>query len=116
VSARQLRFLLVPPHAEYDAADQESLAQIAKAQLVVQSPEHHERDDVARLLSPIQPAATALVTRGTEPLGILASRAFQRSVTPVDPHVRHRISRPRPVRMPDTLPAAVADSKNTVWP
>ena len=68
VSARQLRFLLVPPHAEYDAADQESLAQIAKAQLVVQSPEHHERDDVARLLSPIQPAATALVK-------LLATRA-----------------------------------------
>ena len=68
MSARQLRFLLVPPHAEYDAADQESLAQITKAQLVVQSPEHHERDDVARLLSPIQPAATALVK-------LLATRA-----------------------------------------
>ena len=34
VPARQVCFLLVPPHAEYDAADQESLAQIAKAQLV----------------------------------------------------------------------------------
>ena len=40
--------------AEYDAADQEHLGQITQAQLVAQTPEHHEGDDVGRILRPVQ--------------------------------------------------------------
>jgi FkbM family methyltransferase len=47
--------------AEYDAADQEHLWKVAQAELVAQSPEHDERDDVGRILGPVQQARTALI-------------------------------------------------------
>ena len=47
--------------AEYDAADQEHLRQIAQGKLAAQAPEHHEGDDVAGVLRPIQNAGTSLV-------------------------------------------------------
>jgi hypothetical protein len=43
---------------EHDAADQEHLWQVARAELVARPPEHHEGDDVLR---PVQRASTALV-------------------------------------------------------
>ena len=57
-------FRLPIPHrlmAEHDAADQKHLGEIAQAELVAQAPEHHERDDVARILRPVQQAGAALV-------------------------------------------------------
>jgi hypothetical protein len=56
-SRRQLRF----PHpdrlmAEPDPAEREHLGEIAKAQLVAQTPKHHERDGVAGVLCPVQQA------------------------------------------------------------
>ena len=56
-------FRLPIPHrlvAKYDAADQEHLGKIAQAELVAEAPEHHERDDVARVLRPVQQAGAAL--------------------------------------------------------
>src|SRR5437764_1211850 len=47
--------------AEYDTAHGEHLGQVAQAQLVAQAPEHHERDDVGRILRPIQHRAGAFV-------------------------------------------------------
>src|ERR1700710_1178511 len=47
--------------AEHDAADQEHVRQIAQAEFVAQPPEHNERDDVRRVLRPVQQALTALV-------------------------------------------------------
>jgi putative transcriptional regulator len=46
---------------EHDAADQEHLRQVAQAEFVAQPPEYHERDDVRRVLRPVQQALTALV-------------------------------------------------------
>jgi hypothetical protein len=47
--------------AEYDAADQEHFRQITQGKLVTQAPEHHESDDVAGVLRPVQRASTPLV-------------------------------------------------------
>src|SRR5580692_3044419 len=47
--------------AEHDAADQEHLRQIAQGKLVAQAPKHHEGDDVAGVLRPVQRAITPLV-------------------------------------------------------
>src|SRR3954470_2379676 len=47
--------------AEYDTAQGEHLGQVAQAQLVAQPPEHHERDDVGRILRPVQQRAGAFV-------------------------------------------------------
>jgi hypothetical protein len=47
--------------AEHEAADQEHLGQIPQAQFVAQSPEHHEGDDVTRVLRPVQQAGATLV-------------------------------------------------------
>jgi hypothetical protein len=53
---------------------------VAQAEFVAQSPEHHERDDVRRVLRPVQQALTALVellcrSRGSEIGGIPARSA-----------------------------------------
>jgi hypothetical protein len=64
LSQSRREFRLPIPHrlvAEHDAADQEHLGEIAQAELVAQAPEHHERDDVARILRPVQQAGAALV-------------------------------------------------------
>jgi hypothetical protein len=47
--------------AEDDAADQEHLGQITQGKLIAQAPEHHEGDDVAGILRPVQRASTPLV-------------------------------------------------------
>jgi hypothetical protein len=54
--------------AEHDAADQEHLRQITQGKLIAQAPEHHEGDDVAGVLCPVQRAGTPLVE-------LLAARA-----------------------------------------
>ena len=46
---------------EHDAAYQEHLRKVAQAEFVAQPPEHHERDDVRRILRPVQQALAALV-------------------------------------------------------
>src|SRR5690349_3061934 len=64
LSQSRREFRLPIPHrlmAEHDAADQEHLGEIAQAELVAQAPEHHERDDVARILRPVQQAGAALI-------------------------------------------------------
>jgi hypothetical protein len=47
--------------AENDAADQEHLWQIAQGEFVSQTPEHHEGDNIAGVLRPVQNAGTPLV-------------------------------------------------------
>src|SRR4028118_1159529 len=47
--------------AEHDAALEEHLAEVAQGQAVAQPPQHHEGDDVARVLRPVQQAGTALI-------------------------------------------------------
>ena len=52
------------PHrlvAEDEPAGQEHLRQIPQAQLVAQPPEHHEGDDITRILRPVEHAGAALV-------------------------------------------------------
>src|SRR5271166_4812466 len=96
--------------AELDAADQEHLGQVAQGELVAKPPEHHERDDVARVLGPVQHTAAALVEllaafAAAEP-AIALGRAL-RSLRPsrrtavLAPHSHHR-----PSQRGGTLPAA----------
>jgi hypothetical protein len=47
--------------AEFDAAKQEDLRQIAEADLVAEPEEHHERDDVRRILSAIEKPGATLI-------------------------------------------------------
>jgi hypothetical protein len=47
--------------AEHDAAYQEHLRKVAQDEFVAQRPEHHERDDVRRILRPVPQALAALV-------------------------------------------------------
>ena len=46
---------------EFDASDQEHFREIAQTQLVSESPENHERDDVGRVLSAVQDPTAALI-------------------------------------------------------
>ena len=46
---------------EHDAAYQEHLRKVAQAEFVAQPPEHHGRDDVRRILRPVQQVLAALV-------------------------------------------------------
>ena len=47
--------------AELNSPDQKHLRQITQAQLVPESPEHHECDDVGRILCPVQNTSAALI-------------------------------------------------------
>src|SRR4051812_27265186 len=47
--------------AEHNAAHGEHLGQVTQAQLVAQAPEHHEGDDIGRVLRAVQHTAAALV-------------------------------------------------------
>jgi hypothetical protein len=47
--------------AEHEAVDQEHLSQVPQAEFVAQPPKHHERDDVARVLRPVQQTGATLV-------------------------------------------------------
>src|SRR5215207_1704883 len=53
---------------EHDAAHGEHLGQIPQGELVAQTPEHHESDDIGRVLGPVQQSVGALVE-------LLAARA-----------------------------------------
>src|SRR5271165_7496773 len=55
--------------AEDKPADQEHLHQIPQTELVAQPPEHHESDDVTRVLRPVQRAGAALVELLPAPAG-----------------------------------------------
>jgi uncharacterized protein len=48
-------------NAEHDAAHGEHLGQVAQAQFVTQAPEHHEGDDIRRVLGPVQQRVGALI-------------------------------------------------------
>jgi hypothetical protein len=83
---------------EHDAADQEHLRQIAQAEFVAQPPEHHERDDVGRVLRPVQQALTALVElfaavatakSAVAPRGPLAPFRNGCRAAPNAPHLSH---------------------------
>src|SRR3954469_12474285 len=47
--------------AEHDAALEEHLAEVAQGEAVAQPPQHHERDDVGRVLRAVQQNTGALV-------------------------------------------------------
>jgi hypothetical protein len=47
--------------AKDDAADQKHLGENRAGSVVAQAPEHHERDDLTRILRPVQRASAALV-------------------------------------------------------
>jgi len=49
--------------AEHDAAHGKHLGQVAQAQFVAQTPEHHEGDDIGGVLRPVQQGAVALIER-----------------------------------------------------
>src|SRR5690349_5382574 len=94
------QFRLPVPHrlmAEHDAADQEHLGEIAQAELVAQAPEHHERDDVARILRPVQQAGTALVKLPAALAAAEPAISLSRALRPAaEPQPKHRIPvRPR---------------------
>src|SRR4051794_20247152 len=77
--------------AEYDTAQGEHLGQAAQAQLVAQAPEHHERDDVGRILRPVQERGGAFVELLAAGAAAEAAGAVGRALPPL----RHRL---RPAR------------------
>src|SRR3954462_6056001 len=95
--------------AEHDATHGEHLGQIAQAQFVAQAPEHHEGDDIGRILGPVQQRAGALVellATGTaaEPAIALggalgALRHSSRSAFQA-PHLRPPLCEKRPYTQP----------------
>src|SRR3954451_15565964 len=95
--------------AEHDATHGEHLGQIAQAQFVAQAPEHHERDDVGRVLRPVQHAAAALVEllaarAAAEPAVALggALRSLRHGLRPTfyTPHPRPPLCERRPYTQP----------------
>ena len=66
--------------AEHEAADEEHLGQVTQGELVAQAPEHHERDDVARVLGSVQQAAGALVELLAAPTAAEAAIALGRAL------------------------------------
>src|SRR5579872_1144964 len=46
---------------EHEATGQEHLSQISQAEFVTESPKHHERNHIARILHPVQQATTPFV-------------------------------------------------------
>ena len=98
--------------AEHEAADEEHLGQVPQGELVAQAPEHHERDDVARVLGPVQPAAGALVELLAACAAAEAAIALSRALGPLRhcfrpaPYAAHPIHPavraghiPRPIRV-----------------
>ena len=77
--------------AEHKAADEEHLGQVAQGELVAQAPEHHERDDVAGILGPVQQAAGAFIELLAAGAAAEAAVALGRALGPL----RHRL---RPAR------------------
>lgn len=59
-----------------DAADEEHLSPVRQAELVSQTPEHHEGDGVGRILGPVQQAGGAFV-------GLFATGAAETAITPL---------------------------------
>jgi hypothetical protein len=97
--------------AEHDAADQEHLRQITQAKLIAQTPEHHEGDDVAGILRPVQRASTPLVelfaAGATAEAAVTLSGAFapSRNSRRSAPDASHLSGLPRrgPIATPDAI-------------
>ena len=81
---RELRFPVAGLMTEHDAAYQEHLRKVAQAEFVAQPPGHHERDDVRRILRPVQQALAALVelftAGGTAKSAVTLKNWYARSV------------------------------------
>src|SRR5687768_16105253 len=84
--------------AEHEAADEEHLGQVTQGELVAQAPEHHERDDVARVLGPVQPAAGALVELLGAGATAEAAIALGRALGPLRHRLRPTLYAPHPIR------------------
>src|SRR5215217_3391396 len=69
--------------AEDDAALEEHLAEVVQREAVAQAPEHHERDDVARILGPVQHAAAALIELPAAVAAAKAPVALRRAIPPL---------------------------------
>ena len=87
--------------AEHHTAQGKHLRQIAKGKFVAQAPEHHEGDDVGRVLRPVQHGAATLIEllpalATAEPAIALAVRSG-RSVIAAELHPTHRIPSAPPV-------------------
>ena len=103
---------------EHDTADKEHLGQVAQGQPIAQTPEHHESDDVARVLGPVQHPCAAFVELlaafpAAEP-AIALGRALRllrhsRRTAVQTPHSGF----PAPVRRAGTLPAAASARQNS---
>ncbi|MFC7738564.1 hypothetical protein ACFQX4_22775, partial [Roseomonas sp. GCM10028921] len=68
--------------AEHDAAKEEHLGHVSQSEAIPQAPEHHERDDVARVLRPVQHASAALVEPSATSTAPEAAVALGRTVLP----------------------------------
>src|SRR3954471_2722327 len=89
------------PHrlvAEHEAADEEHLGQVPQGELVAQPPEHHEGDDVARVLGPVQQAAGALVELLAARPAAEAAVALGRALGPLGYRFRPARYAPHPIR------------------
>src|SRR4051812_40645936 len=110
----------------HDAAHGEHLGQIAQAQFVAQTPEHHEGDDIRRVLGPVQQRVGALVKLlatgpAAEPAialgGALGSlrhglrATFQASHPPPPLREKRPYTRPSP-RRPRALARALTEPEN----
>src|SRR4051812_49259193 len=84
--------------AEHDAAHGKHLGQVAQAQLIAQTPERHERDDVGRVLRPVQESVRALIE-------LLAARAAAEPAVALGGCARVAPSQ-LPIRMPSTASAS----------
>src|SRR5271155_3330326 len=96
---------------EHDTADEEHLRQVTQGQPIAQTPEHHEGDDVARVLGPVQHPGAALVELLTAFTTAEPAVTLGRALRPLRHNRRtavqtlHSSSPPR-VRRAGTLPAA----------
>src|SRR5512132_2449546 len=80
--------------AEHDAADEEHFGQVAQGELVAQAPKHHERDDIAGILGPVQQAAGALVELLAARAAAEASIALGRALGPLRRRLRSALDAP----------------------
>ena len=115
------RELGVPvPHrlvAEHEAAVEEHLAEVAQGQAVAQPPQHHQGDDVGRVLRPVQHAGAGLVELPAAVTAAEPAVALGGALRPL----RHRrraaahAVHPRPPRWSRCLPAVPRPAKQARW-
>jgi hypothetical protein len=104
---------------EDDPADEEHLAEVAQGQAVAQSPQHHERDDVGRVLGVVQHGAGALVVLLAAVAAAEPAVALGGALRPLGHHGRaagHTVH-PRPPRraLSRSLPALPRPAKPAAW-